>query len=172
MAGVDVFETPLPGLGVRYEFTTAKGDHLGVVVRRDSRRELVLYDEDDPDACRDTVALTGEESAVLVELLGGNKLTERLSDLRHDVEGLSIEWVTLLPDRGLAGRTIGDGHIRTETGASVVAVLRGDRSIPGPGPEFRLEADDVALVVGSVDGVLAAERLLTGGVSPEHLPAD
>lgn len=158
---MDVFETPLPGLGVRYEFTTTKGDHLGVVVRRDLRRELVLYDEQDPDACRDTVQLTGEESAVLVELLGGNKLTERLSDLRHDVEGLSIEWVTLIADRGLAGRTIGEGHIRTETGASVVAVLRGDRSIPGPGPDFAFMAGDVALVVGSVDGVLAAERLLT-----------
>jgi TrkA domain protein len=169
---VDVFETPLPGLGVRYEFTTSKGDHLGVVVRRDARRELVLYDEDDPDACRDTVMLSGEESAVLVELLGGNKLTERLSDLRHDVEGLSIEWVNIEAGLGLEGQTIGDGHIRTQTGASVVAVLRGDRSLPGPGPEFRFEAGDVALVVGSVEGVLAAERLLAGHVAAEHLPPD
>jgi TrkA domain protein len=159
---MEVFETPLPGVGVRYEFTSAAGDRIGVVARRDARRELVLYDEEDPDACRDTVELTGEESAVLVELLGGTKVTERIADLRHEVEGLSIEWVTLPDGGGLSGRTIGDGRIRTETGASVVAVIRGDTSIPGPGPEFRLEAGDVALVVGSVDGVQRAGRLLAG----------
>ena len=159
---MELFETPLPGVGVRYEFTTAAGDRLGIIVRRDARRELLLYDEDDPDACRDTVALTGEESAALVELLGGTKITERIADLRHEVEGLSIEWVTLEAGRGLAGRTIGDGRIRTSTGASVVAVIRGDHSIPGPGPEFVLEAGDVALVIGSGEGVQAAQRLIAG----------
>ncbi len=158
---MELFETPLPGVGVRYEFTSAAGDRLGVIVRRDARRELLLYDEDDPDACRDTVSLTGEESATLVELLGGTKVTERMADLRHEVEGLSIEWVTLETGRGLAGKTIGDGRIRTETGASVVAVIRGEQSIPGPGPDFRLEAGDVALVVGSIEGVQKALRLLT-----------
>lgn len=158
---MELFETPLPGVGVRFEFTSAAGDRLGVIVRRDSRRELLLYDEDDPDSCRDTVSLTGEEAATLVELLGGTKVTERVADLRHEVEGLSIEWVTIEADRGLAGRSIGDGRIRTQTGASVVAVIRGDRSIPGPGPEFVLEPGDVALVVGSIEGVSTAQRLLT-----------
>jgi TrkA domain protein len=158
---VELFETPLPGVGVRFEFTSAAGDRLGVIVRRDSRRELLLYDEDDPDSCRDTVSLTGEEAATLVELLGGTKVTERVADLRHEVEGLSIEWVTIEAGRGLADRSIGDGRIRTQTGASVVAVIRGDRSIPGPGPEFVLEPGDVALVVGSIEGVSMAQRLLT-----------
>ncbi len=86
-----------------------------------------------------------------------------MSDLRHEVEGLSIEWVTLPSDgSGLAGQTIGDGHIRTRTGASVVAIIRGEASIPGPGPDFRFEPGDVALVVGSIDGVQAAQRLLIG----------
>lgn len=88
---MEVFETPLPGVGVRYEFTTATGDRIGLVVRRDARRELVLYDDVDPDASRATVELNGEEAALLVELLGGTKITERLSDLRHEVEGLAIQ---------------------------------------------------------------------------------
>ena len=158
---MELFETPLPGVGVRYEFTSAAGDRVGVIVRRDARRELLLYDEADPDACRDNVSLTGEEAATMVELLGGTKITERIADLRHEVEGLSIEWVALESGRGLAGRTIGDGRIRTETGSSVVAVIRGEQSIPGPGPDFRLEAGDVALVVGSIEGVQKALRLLT-----------
>lgn len=157
---MEVFETPLPGIGSRYEFTTAAGDRVGVVARRDRRREFVLYDEVDPDACRASVELTGEESAVMVELLGGTKLTERLSDLRHEVEGLAIEWITVPPGAGLIGQTIGDTRLRTVTGASVVAIIRGGTSIPGPGPELAFEADDVVLVIGAVDNVRTAGELL------------
>ncbi len=159
---MEVFETPLPGIGVRYEFATEEGERIGVVARRDGRRELVVYDQDDPDRCRATIALTAHESATLVELLGGSKVTERLADLRHEVEGLAIEWVTMTPDAPLTGRTIGDGRIRTDTGASVVAVIRGDTSIPGPGPELQLLAGDVVLVMGAVESVQAAVRRLSG----------
>lgn len=159
---MELFETRLPGVGVRYDLQTAAGDRVGVVVRRDGRRDLVVYDEVDPDSCRSNVSLEPDESSALVEVLGGTKVTERLSELRYDVEGLSIEWVTLPAGATLAGRTIGDGRIRTTTGASVVAVIRGETSIPGPGPDFVLEAGDVALVIGSHDGVQAAATLLTG----------
>lgn len=159
---MEVFETPLPGVGSRYEFTTQAGDRLAIVARRDRRRDLVLYDDADPDACRATIELTGEESSVVVELLGGTKLTERLSDLRHEVEGLAIEWVTMPDAGGLTGRTIGDGTIRTATGASVVAVIRSGASIPGPGPDFRFSAGDIVLVVGSTAAVQAAATTLAG----------
>jgi TrkA domain protein len=158
---MEVFETPLPGVGVRYEFATEGGDHIGVVVRRDGRRELLVYDPKDLDSCRESVELTVHESTTLVELLGGSKVTERLSDLRHEVEGLSIEWVTMPASGGLTGRTIGDGQIRTRTGASVVAVIRGDRSIPGPGPEFEFAAGDVVLVIGTAHSTEAAAARLT-----------
>lgn len=157
---MEVFETRLPGLGTRYEFTTSAGERIGVLVRRDGRREIALYDEADPDSCRASIALDTSDAATLIDLLGGSKVTERLGDLRHEVEGLSIEWVTLVPGVGLAGRTIGEGRIRTETGASVVAVIRGDRSIPGPGPELLLEPGDVVLVMGSATSVQAGARLL------------
>lgn len=159
---MEVFETRLPGIGIRYEFTSSNNDHLGVLVRRDGRRDLVLYDRDDPDSSSMSLVLNAEETAVLVEMLGGSKVTERVGDLRHEVEGLSIEWVTMPASGGLTGHTIGDGSIRTATGASVVAVIRGDTSVPGPGPTFMLEPGDVALVTGSVEGVQAAARLLAG----------
>jgi TrkA domain protein len=157
---MEVFETPLPGIGVRYEFMTGERERLGVITRRDGRRELLLYDRDDPDTCRVTIELTPEEAATMVELLGGSQVTERLQDLRHEVEGLSIQWVTIPPGRRMAGSTIADGEIRTRTGASVVAVIRGDQSIPGPGPDFRFDTGDVVLLMGSEPAVEAAERLL------------
>ena len=160
---MEVFETPLPGLGVRHEFMTSDKERLGVVTLRDGRRELLLYDRDDPDTCRVTIELTPEEAATMVELLGGSRVTERLEDLRLDVEGLSIQWVTIESAQGLAGKTIAEGQIRTRTGASVVAVIRGDTSIPGPGPDFQFQTGDVVLLMGSDQAVEAAERLLLEG---------
>ena len=159
---MEIFEVKLPGVGVRYEFVTQSGIRIGVLVRRDGERDLLVYESEDEDTCSATVELLPEETSAIVELLGGSKVTEKLSDLRHDVEGLSIEWVTLRDDSPLANKTIGDGEIRTRSGASIVAVLRGTSSIPGPGPDFQFEVGDVALVVGSVDGVRVAEKLISG----------
>ena len=48
----EVREIKLPGVGVRHEFTTDAGQDIGVLVRHDGRREILVYDSDDPDACR------------------------------------------------------------------------------------------------------------------------
>jgi TrkA domain protein len=160
--GVEIFETPLPGIGVRYEFDTEQSRRLGVLVHRDGQRDLLVYCSDDIDSCSETLRLSMNEAASLVELLGGTKITERLSDLRHEVEGLSIEWISMESTSPLAGRSIGDGRIRTESGASVVAVLRNGVSFPGPGPDFRLEIGDTALVIGSLEGVARAHKIIAG----------
>jgi TrkA domain protein len=159
---MEIYETPLPGIGVRYEFTSELGDHVGVVVRRDGRRDVALYDRQDPDSCRGTMELTEGDAGKLAELLGGTNITARLDSLRHMVEGLAIEWVTMPATGGLTGKTIGDGHIRTATSASVVAVIRHDSGIPGPGPDFALEAGDTVLVMGADDAVGHARTILTG----------
>jgi TrkA domain protein len=159
---MEIFETSLPGIGIRYEFDTARGRKIGVLVHRDGHRELLIYCKGDEDSCSETIDLVQTESAALVELFGGTKITERLTDIRHDVQGLAIEWFTVESQSPIAGRSIGDGQIRTRTGASVVAVLRGGESHPGPGPDFVFEVGDVALVTGSFDGVAQASRIING----------
>jgi len=159
---MEIYETPLPGIGVRYEFTSESGDHVGVVVRRDGKRDVALYDRQDPDSCKGTMELSEGDASKLAELLGGTNITARLESLRHMVEGLAIEWVTMPKAGGLTGRTIGDGRIRTETSASVVAVIRNESGIPGPGPSFTLEPGDTVLVMGSHDAVVKARSILIG----------
>lgn len=159
---MEIFETPLPGVGVRYEFDTIRGRRIGVLVHRDGQRELLVYDERDPDACGDSLQLTTQESASLVELLGGTRITERIADLRHEVQGLVIEWVAMGPDAPLAGRTIGEGRVRTSSGASIMAVLRAGESHPGPGPGFQLLAGDTVLVTGNAGAVERARRIIAG----------
>lgn len=157
----EVRETRLPGVGVRYEFTTSKGQDVGVVVHHDGRREVLVYDQADPDICTSMVSLTEGDSQTLGEILGVSHVNETVAAVRHDIEGLAIEWVDIGENSSAVGTSIGDSAFRTETGASVVAVMRGSRSVPAPGPEFVFEAGDVVVAVGTHDGLLALRRMLS-----------
>lgn len=155
-------ETPLPGVGLRFEFSTREGVRLGVVHHRTGRREVFLARPEDPDSAF-TVALTEQESQALAELLGGSQVITHLHDLQQRIEGLAIDWLSLSGDSPYAGRQLGDARIRTRTGVSVVAILRGESAIPAPGPEDGLRASDTLVVVGRPEGIEAVEELLQAG---------
>jgi TrkA domain protein len=150
----EIEETKLPGLGIRYVFRTARGNRLGVVHHRTGRRELLIYDPEDPDTCRAVVALDEDDSRTLAELLGGSRVAEQLEHLQQ-VEGLAIDWLPIPSNSPFAGGTIGDTQARTRTGVSIVAVLRGDQAFPAPGPDHPLEGGDTLLVVGTPRGIEA-----------------
>ena len=157
----DVTEVRLPGVGVRHEFTTAEGERVGVLSHRTGRREIVVYDREDPDRCRALLHLSADDTRILAELLGAPHLSEALASAQR-LEGLAIEWVTVAGTSRAAGRTIGEGRYRAVTGASIVAVLRGETTVPSPGPEQRLEAGDVAVAVGTPAGLGQLRELLGG----------
>ncbi len=156
-----VRETKLPGVGVRHDFTTDDGIPIGVLVHRDGRRELLVYDRDDPDACTSVLHLTDQDTRTLAELLGAAQIAESLSAVQQQVEGLAIEWITIADDSRAAGETIGDGQYRTRTGTSIVAVIRSGTSIPAPGPDFAFEAGDTIVAVGTTDGLDRVRDILS-----------
>ena len=71
-------ETRLPGIGIRHEFATAAGARIGVITYRDGRRELLLFDERDPDECRASITLDEASARALADLLGGSQIIEHL----------------------------------------------------------------------------------------------
>ena len=71
-------ETLLPGIGVRHDFTTVTGARVGVITYRDGRRELLVFDERDPDDCRASISLGEDDARSLAELLGGSEIIEHL----------------------------------------------------------------------------------------------
>ncbi|MGI9659658.1 MAG: cation:proton antiporter regulatory subunit [Gaiellaceae bacterium] len=156
----DVEETLLPGVGARHDFTTTDGQRLGVIVHRTGVRELLIYGKDDPDACVHTLKLEGNNLHVLVELLGGTQIVERLANLQYSVEGLAIDWLSLPANSASIGATLGSTAMRTRTGVSIVAVLRGEATFPSPEPDLVFEAQDVAVVVGTPEGILQADAIL------------
>jgi TrkA domain protein len=156
----EIHETALPGVGVRHEFATRAGERVGVVAHRRGRRELLVYDTVDPDACRESLQLTAEESMALAQLLGGSRtMTVRA---RHPVDGLAVDWVRVPSDSPFAGRTIAAAGVRSVTGTSIVAVLRRGTAFPSPSPDFILEPGDTAVVVGTGEGIEAFVELLEG----------
>ncbi len=139
----DIIEVPLPGVGVRHEFTTANGQRVAVVTHRSGRREIAVYRRDDPDACVNVLDLDADDAAALGTVLGAPHIAATLTAMQR-LEGLGIDWLTVAGTSPPSGSTIGSGEYRTRTGASIVAVIRGDATHPAPGPEFTLAAGDIA----------------------------
>lgn len=154
-------ETHLPGVGERLEFVSEAGNRVGVVHHRTGQRELFVCSPTDPDAVAMSVDLTDEESHALADALGGSSIVEGMRGLAKRVRGLAIDWLEIDAETPFVGRTIGDAQVRTRTGVSIVAVVRGDTAHPAPGPDFRLEAGDVAVVVGTPSGIDATRNILT-----------
>lgn len=160
MGRMDVNEVLLPGVGLRYEIPVADGGLLGVVARRDGEFELMLAD-DDPDEPRPLLRLRRDEADALAGILGAPRIAERFADLTREVPGLQAGQVEV-PEGPYGGRPLGQTRARTLTGASIVAIVRGEEVIPSPGPETVLAAGDVLVVIGTADGIAAVERLVAG----------
>lgn len=159
----DIQETQLPGVGLRHDFETHAGDRVGVISHHSGRRDLLIYDHEDPDSCRLVLRLEDNESHTLSELLGGSQVTTHLTDLQQSVAGLTIDWIPIRPGDACVGCAIRDLSVRERTGVSIVAVVRDGKTLPSPGPDFQLQGGDMAVVVGTPDGIRQAFTLLQGG---------
>lgn len=158
----DVQETKLPGVGVRHDFETRTGRRVGVIAHHTGQRELLVYDERDPDSCRETLRLDPDDAHTLAELLGAAHVESQIESLRQSVHGLAIDWIDIHGRSAAAERTIGELGLRQRTGVTLIALVRGGEVVPSPGPDERLHADDTAVVVGVPDGIARAFALLRG----------
>jgi TrkA domain protein len=159
---MDVERTNLPGIGLRHIFTTGRNRRIGVVSHRNGRRDLVIYDKEDRDSALVSVALSTEEANALAELLGTTRVTERLAELQRQVD-LATAQLLITEGSPFVGLTLGDTHTRSRTGASIVAVVRGNEVIASPRPDFAFRAGDVVVVVGTDEGVAGVADILTHG---------
>jgi TrkA domain protein len=158
----DVDETPLPGMGVRYDFTTEEGDHLGVLVHRTGRRDIFVYSAEDPDECAMTITLRPDDARTLAELLGASRVAEHLAAVQQQVAGLSLDWIRVSPRSAWAGLTLRDAAIHTNTGVSVVALLDGDDVTAAPGAEDVLTPGAQVVAIGTAEGLEALGARLSG----------
>ncbi len=86
---------------------------------------------------------------------------EALEQIRHLMPGLGELVPVRLDDRSAAvGKTLAQLDLRGVTGASVLAIARGDQGVIGPVASEVLRAGDVLALAGTRDALAAATELL------------
>ncbi|MGI5242862.1 cation:proton antiporter regulatory subunit [Dactylosporangium sp. CA-139066] len=160
---MDVERIDLPGIGTSHVVTTGRGRRIGIVSHRNGRRDLVVYDTEDPDTSVVSVALSADEANAIAEYLGTARIVEQLAEMQRQVAGLVTEQLVIEPGSPYDGRTLGETRARTRTGASIVAVVRGNEVVASPRPGFGLRARDLIVVVGTAAGVGGVAALLGDG---------
>jgi len=160
---VEVERTALPGIGLRHEFFTEKGQHAAVVSHVSGRRDIVIYKLHDPDTVLATLSLSPDEANGVAELLGTARIVERLADLQRQVVGLSTVQIPVTAGSPYDGRTLGDTQTRSRTGASIVAVIRAGAILGSPRPDFVFQPGDLVVVVGTPEATQATATLFAEG---------
>lgn len=107
--------TPLPGIGVQYDFTTREHRHLSVIAHRDGTRTVNVYRGDDPDACAQSLHLTEVETASLIDAL---MPAHHSPNVLHTTDlGLVAERIELSAHSYWNGRLLGETRMRTDSQA-------------------------------------------------------
>lgn len=164
---IEVRETRLPGVGKKFTMRTARGEDVCAVVHTDGRREL--YHRIDPDEDADIViVMTDEESRELGSILGGVVYRpELVQQLDVALKDLAIEWVDIPADSPLVGRTVATCRIRSNTGGTIVAILREEGALPMPHPDEPIRVDDTLVILTRPDTLGDIQRLVAEGPPPE-----
>lgn len=160
---MEVTETLLPGVGIRYELETLSGLRLAIVVQRGGATEVSVYERADPDEARGVFRLTRTEAETIADILGAPRLVQRFADLSREVPGLQSARIPVAAGSRFAGRPLGDTRARTTTGCSIVALVRGAEVVTSPGPAQVLQAGDVLVAIGAQPGLEQLSELLATG---------
>ncbi|WP_405218965.1 cation:proton antiporter regulatory subunit [Agrococcus sp. Ld7] len=150
---MEITQTMLPGVGMRYDMTTVKGVPLSLVVHREGHADVYVLGAEDPDEVRFGLSLNEHEVDALAELLGAARIAEGMLDVTRHVPGLDSARLVVEPGSPFAAQPLGSTKARTLTGCSIVAIVRGDDVIAAPGPEEPLSAGDALVVTGSSAGI-------------------
>lgn len=90
--------------------------------------------------------------------------TEQERQLLHDLlnasDNIGITWLRLEASNPLVGQTLVEANLRVRTGASVVAIMRGQELITNPEPKAMLRANDLVGLVGDGKQLNVAQEVL------------
>lgn len=92
------------------------------------------------------------------------------AELMKILERTTIQTFYLAEDGPPRGRTIGELDLRAATGCTVIAAVRNGVPTTNPGPDFKLQANDVLVLVGAHAQIEAAKALLLGKGEPPAAP--
>ena len=166
---LELKETRLPGVGVKWSLTTARGSRVTVIQHNDGEREVYVHRrarDEDPAV---VLELHDDEARQLGALLGGAYERPRIvEELEMALGEFQIEWIKVPPGSWANGRSLAEVALRKRTGGvTVVAILRESESIAGAQPEDVILEGDTIVVVGKAGQFPTVKRLLAEGPEAE-----
>jgi TrkA domain protein len=161
---IELRETRLPGVGVKYGFTPAHGGRIAVILHTDGLREIYFFrHRDDEEPCA-VISLDDDEARQLGAVLGGAYERPKIvEDLEMALGELAIEWVPVPDGSPAIGRTLAECAFRARTGITIIAILREPEPVTGAQPDDVIQEGDTLVTVGKLGQYPEFRRLLGEG---------
>jgi CPA2 family monovalent cation:H+ antiporter-2 len=106
------------------------------------------------------------------EMLRSTSLPQvKMGNLNAALHAAKTETVKLTENSPVVGKTLGELNLRGQTGATLMAVVRGDQTKISPGANYKLCSDDLLILFGKPEKIERAIEVLqpegiTGGFNP------
>src|ERR671914_898770 len=168
---IDLRETRLPGIGVKYGFRLDSGGRISLILHNDGKRELYWFRRSGDEEPRSVITLDDDEARQLGAVLGGAYERPKIvEDLEHALGELLIEWIHVPDTSPWIGKTLADAGFRAKTGITVIAILREPEPVTGALPTDVIQKGDTLVTVGKAGSYGAFGRMLRTGEEPPARP--
>ena len=159
----EITESELPGIGKKFTLSTVEGGIVTVIVHLNGRRDVYYSSEEEAEPA--FFALTDEEARRLSAVLGDTFYKPTPMDMLRSALASSagVELVRIKEGSAAVGRSLKEMDVRRQTGVSVLAIQRGERTIANPPASSSLEKDDMLIVMGGAEDLRKLERLVQKG---------
>jgi TrkA domain protein len=161
---IELRETRLPGVGVKYGFRTGEGARLAIILHNDGDREIYFFRHVDDESPTAVIRLDDEEARQLGAVLGGAYERPKIvEELEMALGELLIEWIKVPDGSPAIGRTLAECAFRARTGITIIAIIREPEPVTGAQPEDVVQAGDTLVTVGKAGQYRAFHELLGSG---------
>ena len=164
---VDLRETRLPGVGVKYTLRLHDGGRLAVILHNDGKRELYWFRHAHDEEPRAVIELDDDEARQLGAVIGGAyERPKIIEDLEMALGELQIEWVPVPDSSPWIGKSLAEAGFRAQTGVTVIAILREPEPVSGAQPHDMIQRGDVLVTVAKAGQYPEFRRRLAGNQQP------
>jgi TrkA domain protein len=161
---IELSETRLPGIGVKFSFRTAHGGRMTVIQHNEGLREIYFFRRAEDDEPAAVIQLEDDEARQLGAIVGGAYERPKIvEELEMALGELTIEWIRVPDNSPAIGRTLAECAFRANTGITIIAILREPEPVTGAQPTDVIQEADVLVTVGKLGQYPAFRRLLAEG---------